>query len=378
MPAVGLVAGEQSVNSPAPSADPAVGIALGLGWQMVELYLTASPSPGQPPRRQPQLPSLSDLTSPQRTELGLAQIDAALAKLASALRAAGLAGPTTAPVEQAFRVSPPDRDGLHDTVYDLHLELLNALQACDPRLGTAYRLGKALAYTCLLPNDAPSLREEFQQNRLNNLQEWLADLATALPGHAARAVAISLDLWQQVIPNPGATEWTAPPDTLPALHRQGKLWRAILTGEKNPRDMLTPAAYITAAAELLSHTRRLVGHFLWRYLPAIVFVVVLLLGAGAVVIFVGPVGKVFAALLPLAAALGITSKGLIAALRSTASKLEQPLWGAELDTAIGAAITVAPGVSGTGSAKETAKTLTPVGPRVAAPELAPGSAQSRD
>jgi hypothetical protein len=270
---------------------------------------------------------------------------------------------------------PPDRDVLRDAIYDLHLELLDGLQACDPRLGTAYRLGKALAYTCLLPNDAPGLRTEFQHNRLNNLQEWLADLATALPGHAARAVAVSLDLWQQVIPNPGATEWTAPPATLPALHRQGKLWRAVLTGEKNPRDMLTPAAYITAAAELLSHTRRLVGHFLWRYLPAIVLVVLLLLGATAVVIFVGPVGKVFAALLPLAAALGLTSKGLIAALRSTASKLEPPLWGAELDTAIGAAITLAPGLSGAKSAKETAKALTPVGPRVVAPELAPGSAE---
>jgi hypothetical protein len=373
--AVARVAGEQSVESPAPSADPSVGIALGLGWQMVELYLSASASPGQPPRRQSQLPSLSDLTAAQRTELGIAQIDAELAKLAGALSAAGLAGPTTAVVEQAFRASPPDRDGLHDAVYDLHLELLNALQACDPRLGTAYRLGKALAYTCLLPNDAPSLREEFQHNRLNNLQEWLADLATVLPGHAARAVAISLDLWQQVIPNPGATEWTAPPDTLPALHRQGKLWRAVLTGEKDPRDMLTPAAYITAAAELLSHTRRLVGHFLWRYFPGIVLVVLLLLGATAVVIFVGPVGKVFAALLPLAAALGITAKGLIAALRSTASKLERPLWGAELDTAISAAITLAPGVVGTKSAKNAAKALTPVGPRVAAPELPPGSAE---
>jgi hypothetical protein len=214
-PAVTQAAGEQSVNPPAPSPDPSVGIALGLGWQMAELYLSASPSPGQPPPRQSQLPSLSDLTAAQRTELGLAQIDAALVKLAGALRAAGLAGPTTAALEQVFRASPPDRDGLHDVVYDLHLELLNALQACDPRLGTAYRLGKALAYTCLLPNDAPSLREEFQHNRLNNLQEWLADLATALPGHAARAVAISLGLWQQVIPNPDATEWTAPPATLP-------------------------------------------------------------------------------------------------------------------------------------------------------------------
>jgi hypothetical protein len=354
--------------TPVPSSDPSVGIALGLGWQMVELHLSASPRPGQPPERQLQLPSLSNLGAAQRTEMGLAQINAGLVKLAGALSAADLVHPTITAADQAFRATPPDRDALHNAFYDLHLELLDALQACDPKLGTAYRLGNALAYTCLLPKDAPSLRKEFQHNRLNNLQEWLADLASALPDHSARSVALSLDLWQQVIPNPGPTDWTAPTETLPALHRQGKLWRAVLTGEKNPRDMLSPAAYITAAAELLSHTRRLVGHFLWRYLPAIALVALLLLAAAAVIIFVGSVGKVLAALLPLAAALGLTSKGLIAALRSTASKLEQPLWGAELDTAIGAAITLAPGLSGAKSAKETAKTLAPVGPRVVVTE----------
>ena len=366
---------EPTSTSQAPSPNPSVGIAFGLGWQMVELHLGASPNPRQPPSRQSRLPSLSDLTSAQRTELGLAQIDAALARLSAMLSAAGLAVPATTAVKRAFRASPPNRDGLRNAVYDLHLELLDGLQACDPRLGAAYRLGKALACTCLLPKDAPSLRKEFQHNRLNNLQEWLADLATALPDHAARSVAISLDIWQQVIPDPGAVDWTIPSKMLPALHRQGKLWRAVLTGEKSPRDMLTPAAYITAGAELLGQTRQLVGHFLWRYLPAIFFVALLLIGATAVVIFVGSVGKIFAALLPLAAALGLTSKGLIAALRSTASELEQPLWNAELDTAIGAAITLAPGLTSAKSAKKTAKSLTPVGPRIVASEPPPDGAE---
>lgn len=232
------------------------------------------------------------------------------------------------------------------------------MSGCLPLLGsTAY-----LAYTCLEPEDAKSLREVFQHNRLNNIQEWLADLASVLPEHTGRAVAISLDLWQQAIPDPGPTPWTMPPTTIAALHRQAKLWQGILTGAKEPRDMLNPSAYITAAAEMLANTRRLLGHLLWRYLPAVILMVLLLLGAVAVVILVGPVGKVFAALLPIVAALGLTSRGLIAALRAAASKLEQPLWGAELDTSIAAAITVAPGLASAKVAKKTAKSLTPAGP----------------
>jgi hypothetical protein len=106
-PAQPQPADEQTVTAPAPSADPSVGIALGLGWQMVELHLSASPSPSKPPPRQPQLPSLSDLTAAQRTGLGLAQIDAGLTKLAGALSGAGIDRPTITPVEQAFRASPP-------------------------------------------------------------------------------------------------------------------------------------------------------------------------------------------------------------------------------------------------------------------------------
>jgi hypothetical protein len=356
---------EPAGDAAAPSPGGAVGLAFGLGWQIVELFMGASPNPGQPPSRQSRLPSLSDLTAAQRTELALAQIDSELAKLDGPMRAAGLISPDSAAVRDAFGASPPDRGGLREKVYDLHLELLKVLQACDPRLGGAYRLGKALAYSCLAASDGPSLRREFDSNRLNNLQEWLADLSSVLPAHAARGVAISLDLWQQAIPDPGEDEWTMPASTLAALHRQGKLWRAVLTGEKNARDMLTPDAFIAAGAELLGQTRKLLGHFLWRYLPGVLLVVGLLLSALAVVIFVGPVGKVFAALLPLAAALGLTSRGLVAALRSTAGKLEQPLWDAELDTAIGGAITLVPELTGAKSARESARHVTAVGPRLA-------------
>jgi len=42
------------------------------------------------------------------------------------------------------------------------------------------------------------------------------------------------------------------------LHRQGKLWRELLTGEKDGRDMLGPRNYIDAGLALLADTGSLV------------------------------------------------------------------------------------------------------------------------
>jgi hypothetical protein len=351
---------EAGAAGPAPLA----GIALGLGWQIAEEYRRASPTPGKPPTRQARLPSLSDLTAAQRTGLALAQINATITKLNAQLTAGGLPTPTTDKVEDAYRVPGGSRDALRNAVYDLHLELLRALQAADPNLGAAYRLGKALADTCLAPDDGPSLQEEFDRNRLNNLQEWLADLSSALPPHAARSVAISLEMWQQTIPQPGTASWEVPEGTLSALHRQGKVWRALLTGEKRAEQMLTPPALISAGAELLGQTRRLAAQVVSRYRSAIAATVVLLVMAVLVVVFVKSAARAFTALVPLVAALGLTTRGLIAALRSAAAKVEQPLWEAELDTAVAEVITLGPAQTDTTTARQTAAQLTAVGPHL--------------
>jgi hypothetical protein len=136
---------EAGAAGPAPLA----GIALGLGWQIAEEYRRASPTPGKPPTRQASLPSLSDLTAAQRTGLALAQINATITKLNAQLTAGGLPTPTTDKVEDAYRVPGGSRDALRNAVYDLHLELLRALQAADPNLGAAYRL--ALPWLAVAP-----------------------------------------------------------------------------------------------------------------------------------------------------------------------------------------------------------------------------------
>jgi hypothetical protein len=85
----------------------------------------------------------------------------------------------------------------------LHEQLLFRLHVVDPNLGKCYDLGRALVYTCQRPSNWTEVRGQFQRFRLATLSGWLADVSTYLPDHACRAVAISLGIWQEAIPDPG-------------------------------------------------------------------------------------------------------------------------------------------------------------------------------
>jgi hypothetical protein len=324
-------------ESPAP-------VALDLGWEMAELYSEArvrgkAPDPGS------DLATLSDLNPWQRTQLAITHIKASLHRLGPSIQHAGLDAPGLDALQGAF--AGGSDDALRSAVCDLHVQLLNVLYAADINLGTAYVLGRSLASTASQSHDAASLRDEFQANRLDVLKGWLADLATALPEHASRAVGISIGIWQEAVPAPKATpeRWQVQDDveheTRLQLHRQAKLWRAILTGAKDGHDMLQAKDYVAAAGRLFGRAARLVGQFVVRTY----FVVPLILaGAGVGVWAILTSGgktaaNVVGALTVAAAALGITWKGTKSTLLELAVKLEQPLWDAELDSAIGEAIT---------------------------------------
>ena len=95
---------------------------------------------------------------------------------------------------------------LRTAVAELHRQLLMALTAADFRLGKAYGLGRALAQTALLPDarHPETFRGTFARFRLDNLLGWLADLRSAFPPHAAKAVSGSLQAW---------AAWTCCPPT---------------------------------------------------------------------------------------------------------------------------------------------------------------------
>ncbi len=238
------------------------------------------------------------------------------------------------------------------------------LYAASPRLGKAYTLGRSLAYTTLKPTDPRTLEQQLSAARLSTLQAWLADLATALPAHSARAVAVSLEMWQEAIPDPAreeaaqsadngaAAEHVEPPlptapdlgDTLAALHRQGALWRDLLTGEKAGEDMLSPSDYLNAGSRMMASVAGLARSFIAQHWAALGTGVLLTAAVIAVVLLsaAGSGSKVVGSIATAAAALGVSWSAVRASLGKTLAKLEQPLWEAELDTAIAEAITVIP------------------------------------
>jgi hypothetical protein len=311
---------------------------------MAALY-TAHAVRGDAVAPAPDLPTWSDLNTWQKTELSIDHVAVALQRLGAVISKAGLTPPGLDDVRRTF--GGTDKAALTAAIFDLHGQLFRALHATDANLGKAYDLGRSLAYTCSRPKNGSDLRKEFQEARLANLKGWLADLATALPDHSARAVSISLGIWQEAIPDPGADpeSWqyddSAEAALRQQLHRQASVWRAVLTGAKNGRDMLAPIDYVTAAGRLFRHGIGVVWRFLYKTYFAVP--VVLAVGAFAVWAILHSQGKtgtqVVGAIAAAATALGISWKGTEATLGRIAGKLEPPLWNTELDTSIGSAMT---------------------------------------
>jgi hypothetical protein len=340
-------------RSPAstPGTDPAVAaqisLAFALGWQMAELYRRPfahqEPLSGPPER----LPGISRLTDTQRLELGLSEIDAALSRLQDRISAAGLVRPTTDDVHRVFVDQGSAAAEGHRQLFKLHLDVLRTLSAADFRLGKAYSLGRATADLARPPRDSADLEERFDRFRLERLRAWLNDLTSLLPAHSARAVLHSLTSWHAWIANFEVFDdrnraWDEHHGTIATtLERQGELWRALLSGEKVARDMLTAEDYVRAGQAMLQRARRLLWQFLSRFspLPILLFVVLI----AAVLIFINNgTSQLVVGVASVATALGITWKGTTSTLGRAAARLEQPLWGAELDGAIAEAVTYLP------------------------------------
>jgi hypothetical protein len=233
-----------------------------------------------------------------------------------------------------------------------HHDLRVGLTVADFRLGKAYRLGCELAETCLCPEGQEDFDRMFG-TRMVPIRDRLTDLATALPPHASRAVALSLRAWETWAADPEIdakdvvwqVQW---PAVRAALRRQGELWRALLSGEKDGRDMLRVEDYLDATGRLLRHTMRLIfaPRRLGTGVALGIVALVLLVGGAAVVIFTN--AQTTAAIAAALGAVGVTTAGIRRFAGSKATQLQEWLWAAELDFAIANAITKGPtGWSGT-------------------------------
>lgn len=321
-----------------------VTIALALGWHMVELDDCASGGyvPGRP---HDGLPRLESLTVQQRRALLVEELAAGIHKLAGSFAAAGREGVSTATIRAAL--AEEGEETLQRSIADLHVDLLLALRATEPTLGKAYRLGHALAETCLRPEDRDSLDEAFGPGVVST-KELLADLSSSLPAHTARAVLLSLRSWETWAADPtiddDPLDWPRHgPAVRACLRREGQLWHALLTGEKRGEDMLDAHDYLGAADRLVSSSLRAAKVVLRRLWWLVAFVA--LVAAVAIALLLRDeevVGAIAAGL----AAIGLTGAGLKAQLTRMARPLEKSLWGAELDQAIADAITIKPGDAG--------------------------------
>ncbi len=376
--------------------DPLACAALALGWRVEELFSQFA-IPEQPPRAYDpdRLPGLSKLNSYDWQRLGLDQVDFVMCQTT-----AKVGSPKAVPLDvtgdarekldatiQAGAGQAERRLAYKAAIGQLHIDLLVTLTAADANYGKAYGLGRALADTSR-PHQSPSdLAETFERHRVNQLYVWLDELASVLPDHAARSVGRSLGWWSEVATASGGGSplsaasaptnpfvvnsiakqvwwkhtarvlWpfgeqirekvVAPPDqpTLAAaVVRQGVLWRQILAGEKLGSDLLTPGDYLHAGERLAKHYANLFRQAQGTLIPILALLLVLL--AAVVLTLVLIPGSAVARTATAAAAGAGTLSASWRVVRARAApivaRLEAPLWGAELNTAVAEAITIPP------------------------------------
>src|SRR6266540_2559319 len=219
------------------------------------------------------------------------------------------------------------------------LELRAAMTAADFRYGKAFTCGTRLARMTLTTQGLEAFEDNFSPEAVSELQESIADLTTVLPDHAGQAVSLSLTYWLQYRLS-APQRWPKPMTAM--VVRQGRLLRAVLSGEKDAKDMLAPEDYLAAVLQLFDKARRLLGKGIarsWRWsVPLLAVVLALVVGVVVLVANDEGAASVIAGLVALAGSVGVTWKSISTSLRRAGELLGKQVWGAELDAAIAIAI----------------------------------------
>jgi hypothetical protein len=361
-----------STGGQADAAGHGVVAAFVLGWHLAELF--HSNVPGSVRRRQAspeKLPGIGELDPLARARLLLAQIQVDLQRVWQLIDV-DHQQPDPSPVQALLEAEARAPGQLRAAMAALHGELLVALTAADFRMGKAYGLGRALAETALLPDarNPQTFQQLLAPYRLATLLEWLADLKSVLPPHAAEAVRGSLPAWRAWsqdpillpplderwqpwdrdarrprLPQGRRVDWSSAADresVTRALHRQGQLWRAVLSGEKDGLDLLSGDDYVRVADRLLGRLRGLLLKFLRRFWITTTALAGLGVAIIAALVFVHPASRLAAVVLTAAGAVGLTWKSAASGLGRVLGHVQRPLWESELDTAVANAITRLP------------------------------------
>jgi hypothetical protein len=399
--------GPENGNGNGDAARACVHQAFNLGWNMCLIYRSGKvPGWRRYDSAPEQLPSPRSFNSAELSQIRLGQIRNAIDHFNEQLRTPdGHKSFATAGNHiQQLRPPPEETPTLprpepRQCIFEAHLALAEALSASDARFAKAYHLGVSLAAATHTTVDLESLQREFKRERIARLGEWLADLASLFPEHSSRVVRLSCAEWQRWVEDPvvrsaeadlaaqeadpnadspgtiarimartapgtRSLEWEQDKKSVKrALVRQGDIWKALLSGEKEGPGMLELQDYFKTGQRALKDGARLLRGMLFPALLAMALLVFgswLLLkneGAGATAVGVATV----------AGALGVTWRGIIGSLGAVADKLQEPVWGAALDEQIAASITNLP--SGAQAASKPAEKAAPAsGPQ---PDLLP-------
>jgi hypothetical protein len=255
-----------------------------------------------------------------------------------------------------------DESNFCSLIAEIHQVMLESLTVADYRLGKSYGLGRALAETTIIPcaiasgrglgghRSKKQLGEAFQagllgeleSGRVFTLQAWLLDLRDWFPDHAADAVATTLGGWSLWAFRPTIGKLTfdwdddrAREGLERALRRQGDMWRGLLSGEKDPRNIVAANFYFAAMASVVRKMARLALQFLGTAIGLVLFLAVVV--AILALYFSSTTHSntgTLAAVVGLLSALGITTGSIGASVQKAWSKAEDPLWEAEVSAAV--------------------------------------------
>lgn len=313
---------------------------------MAQLYASQQRSVTEP-RLDEDLPGLSDLPAALLVKLGLGQADAALSRLKVFLGKVSL--PATDAVRAETEKGPANRDAMRKAILDLHTALLIQLMAADYRLGKAYGLGRALADTCASAHGdeaerRQALEHHLEPHRADVIAAWLEDLKTVLPAHSGQGVADSLKrwkLWAKTV-DLARLDPKVVNDATRELHRCGQQWRAILSGEKDAKDLLEISDYVSAAGGTLARVGAIARSLAWQ-LRGPLAVAAVLTGVGIWLMVANrSTAQVLAGLGTVVGGLGITWRSAAGSLGHFSLDLVTPLWEAQIDLAVGNRLTPLP------------------------------------
>jgi hypothetical protein len=293
------------------TTDPMVSIAFVLGWRSGQAVRWPPPDDGD---------DAPGLNTEARWAVLSGQIDQAQLRLEPHVSSLPSFGPQR----------PPESE-------DVYQRVLAKLYIAHDSLGKACRLGYLLqAFCCGAATTAAALTE---------IKLLLVGLTTKLPDNAAHVVINSLTLWEDTIAQETADATR--------LRRQGVVWRAFLSGDTAPRDVLHLSDYVGTADEVIGRVQELGRRALRGRLKALAITVVVLIVVGIAVLirFHADASGVTAGAASLLAAFGLTWKGIGQFFGHAVATAEQSLWDAQLDWTVAYRATIGPAPAGANRAK---------------------------